>query len=249
MAKEIDLVELTRDHLIALEESIINLIIERAQYKTNSIIYQPGKSNFKGEDKKSLFQIRLEKQESLDAEFGRFKVPEERPFTNNLPKEKREVKKVGISKELKIKDYNQINLTNEIMANYLNLILEICKSGDDGQYGSSVESDVSCIRKISERIHFGAFYVAEGKYQKDKKAYTELIKRKDSDKIKEKLRDIEVEKIIISRIKSKVEDLQKNVDGSKRHKVNALLVAKFYEKTIIPLTIKGEVLYLMNRKA
>ena len=73
-------------HLIAaqlegLEETIITKLIDRAQFKANLVAYEAGKSGFDGAENESLFDLRLRYHEEMDAYFGRFCVPEERPFT------------------------------------------------------------------------------------------------------------------------------------------------------------------------
>jgi len=79
-------------HLEGLEETIIARLIDRAQFCVNERIYRNGESGFTGERKRSLFHLRLLFQEKMDAQFGRFCVPEERPFFTRLPKTKRNVK-------------------------------------------------------------------------------------------------------------------------------------------------------------
>ena len=74
--------------LESLEETIIFKLIDRAQFCSNPVIYKPGKSEFPGEEK-SLFELRLFYQETMDAVFGRFMCPEERPFCKGLPKPRR----------------------------------------------------------------------------------------------------------------------------------------------------------------
>ncbi len=42
--------------------------------------YQPGQSRFHPPETASLFELRLQYQETLDTQFGRYRIPEERPF-------------------------------------------------------------------------------------------------------------------------------------------------------------------------
>jgi chorismate mutase len=71
--------------LEGLEETNISKLIDRAQFCVNKRIYRPGESGFEGENKRSLFLLRLFFHEKIDAQFGRFCVPEERPFFSLLP--------------------------------------------------------------------------------------------------------------------------------------------------------------------
>jgi chorismate mutase len=94
----------------------------------------------------------------MDARFGRYCVPEERPFCKDLPKPRR---KVNLPEyDLVIDDFNKINLTESIKSRYIELVPLICQPGDDGQYGSSVENDVYALQAISRLIHYGALFVA-----------------------------------------------------------------------------------------
>lgn len=232
--------------LEGIEETIIARMIDRAQFKANLIVYKTGQSGFYGEPRKCLFDIRLRYQEEMDARFGRFFVPEERPFNNNLPSVKREVHLEPSG--LAIDDYDKVNLTGEILESYKELVAQICEPGDDLQYGSSVEHDVFAVQAISRRIHFGAFHVAESKYRNEPEEYGELINKKDTETILAKLTRKEVEDSIIERIREKAGTVQAKVNRSVRNFVDPGIIMEYYRDYIIPLTKKGEILYLMNRK-
>ena len=66
-------------NLEGLEETIIFMLINRAQFAQNQMIYEPNASGFEGAEGRSLFEVRLRCHEEMDAEFGRFSAPEERP--------------------------------------------------------------------------------------------------------------------------------------------------------------------------
>lgn len=243
--KPIDLQSIAA-RLEGLEETIISKLIERAQWRSNRVIYTPGKSGFKGEQTYSLFQIRLRYQEEMDARFGRFCVPEERPFFRSLPEPQRDVTIPDTG--LFIDDYNRINLSDDILESYLSLVPEICPQGDDGQYGSSVEHDVYTVQAIARRIHFGALYVAESKFRTDPPGYLQLIEQENSEALLMKLTRKDVEERIIERVKRKVSLIQADINRQVRNAVDPEPVVCYYHDTIIPLTKKGEILYLLNRK-
>ncbi len=230
--------------LESLEETIIFKLIDRAQFCSNLIIYEPGKSEFPGE-KKSLFELRLFYQETMDAVFGRFMIPEERPFCKELPQPKRNV--TPQFHELNINNYNRINLTEKIKKRYLKLISEMCVKNDDNQYGSSVENDIYALQAISRRIHFGAFFITECKFQDNPAVYIKLIKEKNSSEIMNKLTRPEIEEKILLRVKEKVAYAQAKVNQNVRKKIDPDVILKFYKKCIIPLTKEGELSYLYNR--
>ncbi len=232
--------------LEGLEETIILKLIDRCQFKANPSVYERGKSGFEGEKTKSLLEVRLYYEERMDALFGRYKQPEERPFNDNLPKPKRHV---SIPEAMfSIRNYDIVNLCAEILSSYIGLIPKICKEGDDGQYGSSVVADVYALQAIAERIHFGSLYVAECKYINSPALYSKLIADKDESGIINALTRKEVENKIISRIFEKVAHVQGTVNTNVRNTIEPNVIFEYYRDYIIPLTKKGELLYLLNRK-
>jgi chorismate mutase len=234
------------EHLEALEETIIGKLIDRAQFCVNRRIYQPGKSGFASEKNRSLFHLRLRYQENMDAQFGRFCVPEERPFSNRLPGAKRKV--VLPETGLFLENYDDVNLMQEIVSRYIGLVPRICRSGDDGHYGSSVEHDVYAVQAVARRVHYGSLFVAESKFRAEPEAFAKLISAGDRKAIEAKLTRPEVEARIVRRIREKTAAAQANVNEKLRHGVDPETVAEFYRETIVPLTKKGEVLYLLNRR-
>ncbi len=227
------------------EETIIARLIDRAQFNTNISVYLPGKSSFKGAGDKSLFEIRLRYQEDVDTLFGRFMMPEERPFNKDLAPPRRDVTIPECP--LRISNYDIVNLTALIKKSYLKWIPVLCPEGDDIQYGTSAELDVYAVQAISRRIHFGAMYVAESKYRADPEKYQELIEKKDTDSLLKMLTRPEVEEKILLRLKNKVNSIQAEINHNVRFAVDAEDICGFYRDSIIPLTKQGQVLYLVNR--
>jgi chorismate mutase len=239
-----DLEKIAAD-LESLEETIIARLIDRAQFRRNRQAYLPGRSGFEGERKASLFAVRLRYQEEMDACFGRFCVPEERPFTGHLPSPRR---RVHLPENcLKIDDYDRVNLTAPIQASYLELVEQICPPGDDAQYGSSVEHDVYAIQAISRRIHYGALYVAESKYRANPEAFDALLAAGDRSRLLARLTRAEVEARILDRVAGKVETLQASAAGGTRHRIDPAVVRNYYADWIIPLTKEGQIRYLQQR--
>jgi chorismate mutase len=231
--------------LEGLEETIIYHLIDRVQYRKNSVVYLPGQSGFRGFTAKNLLDIRLLYHERMDAVFGRFCVPEERPFNKNLPKPRRKVHLP--SYPLALNDYNAVNLTAGIKQDYLTLVDKICRDGDDGQYGSSVENDVFALQAISRRVHYGALYVAEAKYRENPARYRKLIDGHEPEALLQALTRKEVEERIIVRVKEKVRIAQAQVNTKIRTLIDPKRILDFYRDTIIPLTKQGEIEYLFNR--
>jgi chorismate mutase len=182
----------------------------------------------------------------MDAKFGRFCVPEERPFNRDLPEPQRAV---NIPESgLYIDDYDIVNLSADIIKNYRSLLQKICLCGDDGQYGSSVEHDVCAVQAIARRIHYGALYVAESKFRSDIEGYSRLIRDKDRDGLLGKLTRKSVEGKIIERVKDKAERVQAEINKSVRNVIAPETIVEFYRDFVIPATKQGEILYLLNRK-
>ncbi|MFP4415736.1 MAG: chorismate mutase [Fibrobacterota bacterium] len=240
--------DLTRiaQQLEALEETIISKLIDRAQFRVNDTAYKRGESGFDGAADQSLLDLRLKYQERMDAQFGRFYVPEERPFNKDLPRSRRKVSLPPTC--LKLDDYDVINLCGDIKNAYLELLPRMCRGGDDGQYGSSVEHDVYAFQAIARRVHFGALYVAESKFLEDIPRYRTLIRDKDTDKLLQKLTRTDIEERIIERVAEKVDQMQAFTNRQIRHVISPAVILSFYRDVIIPMTKKGEILYLLNRK-
>ncbi len=232
--------------LEGLEETIIQKLIDRVQFRLNASIYEAGRSGFENEPGASLFSLRLRCQEEMDSLFGRYKVPEERPFHKKLPAAARSY--VPSGSPLRIADYDTVNLTPAVVEKYLALVPRICENGYDGHYGSSVEHDVYAVQAVARRIHYGAFYVAEVKYRASPVRYREMIEAEDRGGILRELTRPEVEERIIHRVREKVEKIQ----GPSNRKTRVLLppepVSDFYRDVVFPLTKEGEVLYLLNRR-
>jgi chorismate mutase len=232
--------------LEGLEETIINRILDRAQFCANQITYQSGTIDFSTESSMSLFDLRILYQEEMDSKFGRFCAPEERPFSKNLPPV---LRKVSIPDSgLHISDYSLISQSDAIKSSYLDLVTDICQPGDDKQYGSSVEHDVYALQAIARRIHYGALYVAESKYLSNPKLYNTLIENRDTKGLLEQLTRKEVEIKIIERIRTKSESLQSTINRAVRNSIDPSIISTYYQNTIIPLTKEGEIAYFLNRQ-
>jgi chorismate mutase len=230
MDNQVDLEEV-RSKLIRLEDNIIFSLFERAEYKTNNIIYIPGGikiSNFDG----SFIDFMLKGTEELHSKAGRYLDQRQHPFFEGLPQPVTLRRK----EEPIVSERIIINKNPEIKKVYLESVHLFCESGDDNQYGSSAELDVRCLQNLSKRIHFGAF-VAENKFRKNKEEYTELALNGDFNGIEEKLRDRKVEKNVLDRVKQKGE----------KYNVNPTFIQGFYRDRIMPLTITVEVEYLIKR--
>lgn len=233
--------------LEGLEETIIFKLLDRAQFKLNTLAYESGQSGFTGDEgKESLFELRLLYHERMDSVFGRFFIPEERPFCSGLPVPQR--RPYVNTDNLHISDYNVLNMTKEIKKVYLSFLPSLCIAGDDNQYGSSVEHDVYALQALSRRIHFGAFYVAESKYQSNPALYDSLIKNKDTQGLLESLTRKTVEDTILQRVAHKIKQVQAHSNTQIRRIIDPEDIVTIYRDYIIPLTKQGEIHYFLNRE-
>lgn len=218
-----------RSKLRRLEDTICITLFERSQFKLNTPIYKEGEvyiPNFPG----SFFDYLFTETEKVHASAGRYIDPEEHPFFIKpgkplIPRKKDEIEVESV-----------VNLNSSILSEYMKLLPHLCEGGDDNKYGSAAVTDIYCLQALSRRIHLGE-QVAEAKYKAETNAYKELITAKDEEEIISKLRNISVEKENLRRIREK----------SERYNISGEAISEFFEKAVMPLTIKVEVLYLLNK--
>lgn len=231
--------------LASLEETLIYKLLDRSQFLRNKGAYEPGKSQFLPPEPVSLLELRLLHQEKLDATFGRYQIPEERPFYSGLPEPRR---RLGVTQsQLKITDYDVINVSGSILSAYSKFLSVLCLEGDDGQWGSSVEHDVICLQALARRIHFGGLYVAESKFLENPQKYSVLIRERNEAGLEEALTRPEVEMKVLDRVRLKVQAIQSISDPALRVLVDPEGIVQFFSQTIIPLTKDAEVRYLLQR--
>lgn len=229
-----------------LEEAIIHKLLDRAQFCQNAEAYEPGSSGFLPQEAASLFELRLLYQEQMDAAFGRYLVPEERPFYQGLPPAKRPL--LLPDSDLCIGDFDLINVSGKILVAYLDLLPQLCRSGDDGHHGSSVEHDVIALQALARRVHFGALFVAESKYQARPDLFQPLIEARDEDGLLTALTRPEQEAAVLVRVREKTAAIQALSDPHSRHLVSPEVLSNTYRDWIIPLTKEGQVRYLLQRR-
>jgi len=232
-------------NLAGLEETLIYKLLDRAQFAGNAGAYRPGQSRFQPPETASLFELRLLYQETLDTQFGRYRIPEERPFHLGLPAPRRipPVADTG----LVIRDLETVNVTGLIRQSYLEWLPQLSGVEDDGQWGSSVEHDVICLQALARRIHYGAMYVGESKFREDSVRFAALVAAQDDAGLSEAITRAEVEERVLARVRAKVEAVQSVSDPELRRLVNPDTLVDFFRSTIIPLTKDGEIRYLYQR--
>jgi chorismate mutase len=237
--------ETIASHLAGLEETLIYKLLDRAQFAGNAGAYRPGQSRFRPNEAASLFELRLHYQEKLDTVFGRYLIPEERPFHLGLPPPRRVPSQPD--SPLVIRDLETVNVTGAIRTDYLALLPVLCGEGDDGQWGSAVEHDVICLQALSRRIHYGALYVGESKYREAPAKFAKLVADCDDIGLMAAITRSEVEDRVLARVRAKVQAVQSLSDPALRRLADPDRIVDFFRTTIIPLTKEGEIRYLYQR--
>jgi chorismate mutase len=241
MREELSLQNL-RSNLIRQEETIIFSMIERSQFKQNINIYIKGFiqiPDFPG----SFLDYFLAETEKVHSRVRRYTAPDEHPFTENLPEPL-----------ITTSDYTwpikktEININRKILQIYIDTIIpQICRDGDDRNYGSSSLCDITALQSISKRIHYGKF-IAESKFQTQSEEFTKLIKLKDEQGLMDLLTDATVEEQVLNRVKIKAAAYGNEPTAAvNEFKIEPDIIRSIYKSEIIPLTKEVEVLYLLQR--
>ncbi|MBW0572506.1 hypothetical protein O181_112221 [Austropuccinia psidii MF-1] len=253
--------QVIRQTLMRLEDTIIFLLIERAQFAYNPIIYEDSSKFFQlnniEKDQKDLSFLDwiLKQTEITHAKARRYEAPDEYPFTSSqqLPP--------SLLPPLHPPVYlhsNNINFNPIIKNFYINHIVPILtqrsdKLTDDGQYGSSATRDVEILQAVSRRIHYGKF-VAESKFRDHPNWFIDHIKSRNSVELERLITKPQIEAALVRRLENKALTYGQEIteDGlsagpETNQKINAKVVVQMYKDWVIPLTRQVEVEYLLNR--
>ena len=106
------------------------------------------------------------------------------------------------------------------------------------------------IQAIGRRIHYGALYVAESKYRSNPApcaAAAKAVTAGDQSALMNLITRAEVENQILRRVSEKVDYVQASLNPVARRRVDPQIVLRLYRDTIIPMTKKGEIAYLLAR--
>ena len=249
-----------RQSLIRQEDSIIFALIERAQYKLNTAIYQknavPVPCFTDDGDHASMLEFMLREVEQSHGKIRRYTSPDEHAFyPEALPPL---VIPPIVFKDVLHPCAESININDRIMSMYVdNLLPEMCEGGDDNNYGSASLCDLACLQTISRRIHYGK-YVAESKFMAQPEEYTELIQAQDAEGLMALLTNQAVEDRVVRRVENKAKvfgsDISEEVPeslalplGSDSFKLAPERVADLYYRWIMPMTKDVQVQYLLRR--
>ncbi|GAA5820274.1 hypothetical protein JCM10212_000395 [Sporobolomyces blumeae] len=256
-----------RRTLVRLEDTIIFLLIERAQFAHNPKMYTKEgfadvlhRDGFQGSWLEWLFR----ETEVSHAKIRRYDSPDEHPFTprSQLP--------AAILPPLDypplLYDPTSINVNRQIMEFYTESIVPAItkplKTNDDGNYGSAATRDLECLQAISRRIHYGMF-VSESKFLSAPSAFIPHIVTPNPTQLESLITKPAVEAALLVRLAKKArwygaelgpdgEPLREEASlggGGDRDKgrVDVEEVVRLYREYIIPLTKEVEVEYLLHR--
>jgi len=220
--KTVDVLSLDsiRSSLIRQEETIIFALIERAQFRSNDIVYTkeggfgnlgiPAGSHLPEgcKEELSFLEYMLVGTEALHCMARRYLSPEEHAFfPERLPVQ-------GPLPSLPSLQYNQellsqeggasaLNFNKRLLAQYIERIVPaVCKKGDDEQHGSTALCDIAVLQALSRRVHYGKF-VAESKYRSDPEEYQRLVDAGDADGVMALLTNAVVEAKVLRRSRLK----------------------------------------------
>ena len=224
--KTVDILSLNsiRNTLIRQEETIIFALIERAQYRQNSIVYRPGGFGSslgippgsrvptindidEPDTELSFLEYFLVGTEVLHSTVRRYTSPEEHAFfPERLPPEPMAaLPRLEYPQDLlsSVGFANQVNFNKRLLQRYIDDICpSLCEKGDDEQHGSTVLADIAVLQALSRRIHYGKF-VAESKYLSSPFEYQTLVDRGDADGVMALLTNSVVEAQVLRRARLK----------------------------------------------
>jgi chorismate mutase len=199
-----------RASLIRQEETIIFALIERAQFRQNNVVYEPGASTLEAglnSDDESFLEHMLTETEKLHSGLRRYKSPEEHAFypekiVANCQFLKQDLEyDSGLLSD--VGDASKVNFNEILLKKYIHdVVPSICAKGDDEQHGSSVLNDIAVLQALSKRVHYGKF-VAESKYLGDPEGYQALVEANDAEGVMKLLTNEAVELKVLRRARLK----------------------------------------------
>ncbi|WVW80536.1 chorismate mutase [Kwoniella bestiolae CBS 10118] len=255
-----------RNQLIRLEDTIIFLLIERAQFAYNKKIYQPGafkdELNYEG----SWLEWFIFEIESFHAKARRYTSPDEHAFTplDKLPQPIIKPQSLPSLLHQPAAKHPSVNVNSRILAFYLDHIVPGITSTtrlaleDDGNYGSAATRDVEVLQALSRRIHFGMF-VSESKFLEAPHNFIPHILNPNPEALAGLITKPAVEAKLLIRLanKARVYGCEMDADGkvievpdeemAARGKIDLATIVSMYRDWVIPLTKDVEVDYLLHR--
>lgn len=199
-----------RASLIRQEETIIFALIERAQFRQNKVVYEPGASGLDSivnSNDESFLEYMLTETEKLHSGLRRYKSPEEHAFYPEKIAQDCQFLKQDLQYDSgllsDIGGASKVNFNEILLKKYIeDVVPSICAKGDDEQHGSCVLNDIAVLQALSKRVHYGKF-VAESKYLGDPEGYQALVDANDAEGVMKLLTNEAVELKVLRRARLK----------------------------------------------
>ncbi|GAA5913835.1 hypothetical protein JCM6882_007712 [Rhodosporidiobolus microsporus] len=253
-----------RRTLTRLEDTIIFLLIERAQFAHNPRMYTKDgfadvlhRDGFDGSWLEWLFK----ETETSHAKIRRYDSPDEHPFTPRAQLPQPILPPLDYPPLLH--DPAHLNVNPQILGFYVDEIVpsitrtvteKLGKENDDGNYGSAGTRDLECLQAISRRIHCGMF-VSESKFLSSPSSFIPHILTPNPPVLESLITKPAVEAALLKRLEKKARwygaelgpDGEPLPEEKSAQRVSAEEVVRLYREYIIPLTKVLEVDYLLHR--
>lgn len=259
-----------RASLMRMEDSIIFSLVERAQYKTNTMVYKPNceqLGTFKLHQLQSagsngcLGDWFIYQTECLHSQVRRYMHPTEFSFFKPLPEptlgSTSGAKTEGPPILAPMPDAALIN--DRLLEIYRTLVVpHVCEEGDDSNHGSTAVQDVHCLQTLATRCYYGLL-VAESKFRTETEKATQLIKTQDREGLMAFITKADVEAKNIQRVVLKARTFSQNIPSGElgqlaptmstktTYKINPEVIGDAFRDYIMPLTKDVEVEYLLAR--
>ena len=263
-----------RAHLLRQEDTIIFGWVRRGAYLRNSGLLAIGTSSparpAEWQPHHSALSWFLEQTERAHAAIGRYRAPDELPFTRQGAEASAAAVAVGPSLAAPPSPLpafaDDIDFNAQVMASYLDVILdEVADVGeDDSQHGTCLLLDVAALQALSKRVHFGK-YVAEAKFRQERALFEPLIATGDRHGVRAALTHPAQEDAVASRVARKAAQMLANeaeaaaslgeggaggnggAGKGRQPRLTAEAVARLWRDVVMPLTKDVQVAYLMRR--
>ena len=260
-----------RAHLLRQEDTIIFGWVRRGAYLRNSGLLAVGTAGRPAEwqPHHSALSWFLEQTERAHAAIGRYRAPDELPFTRQGAEASAATLAVGPAVAAPPSPLpafaDDIDFNAQVMAAYVDVILdEVAEVGeDDSQHGTCLLLDVAALQALSKRVHFGK-YVAEAKFRQERALFEPLIARGDTHGVRATLTHPAQEDAVAARVARKAAQMLANeaeaaaslgeggtggngAGGLGQRRLTAEAVARLWRDVVMPLTKDVQVAYLMRR--
>jgi len=203
---------------------LLSLVSTRMNYPLNIKTFEEEFA-----DRKTWFLYRLQREQDLDSEFGRFLYNDQMPFVFK----KDELAKAKISNlENKGIAPIEIDLSEKIIQLYKKLLSGLCESKEDkGTYGETTKLDVEIVLTINERTTAIGEHVSAFKLQNEPR-----------------LKDLSKEEIKANLINQdrEVEVINNIVKTAKKYGIENEELMKEFARDLIDITLDSEVHFILN---